>query len=320
MISRSLIALVSASAFSLSTALSAADTVTTTAVAGDDAPLRPTRIYARGFTYQNGQLKGMAVIRIDPQTGAWTKLLDDGATFSVSPDGGTIVFGREGSLWNGDAETCANPGKIFQDDGLAVFSPDSREMLVTSWTRREDKDEWTSNVHRMGYAGQAPVPVEALAGSGVRDWSRDGVWLAIEKNNTEVHLAKPDGSESRLLAKGAFHPRFSPDGTRVAYVKQWQGKIHTVDLDGGNDRVVFLAPPLTFVCMAEWSRDGTHMAAVLQDMSLGNDGKTPTLFADPQVTHPRLVVINLDDGQFRVVPLPAQDGWEFAPTGEVQWR
>jgi Tol biopolymer transport system component len=319
MTSRSLIALVSASAFSLSAALSAADTRTTSAVAGDDAPARPTHIFARGFTYQNGQLNGMAVARIDPHTGAWTKLLSEGAMFSVSPDGETIAFGRDGSLWNGDAATCANPGKIFSEDGTVVFAPDSREMLVSTWKKKADKDEWTSTVHRMGYAGQAPVPVETLAGMYIRDWSPDGAWLAVEKN-ADVHLAKPDGSDSRLLAKDAFHPRFSPDGTCVAYVKQWQGKVHTVDLGGNNDRVVFLAPPLTFVCMAEWSRDGTHMAAVLQDLRLGNDGRTPTLAADPQVTHPRLVLINLEDGQFRVVPLPAQDGWEFAPTGEIQWR
>src|SRR5579872_3549753 len=60
-------------------------------------------LYARGHLFQNGRRKGIAVVVIDAETGAWKRLIDAPVDqFTVSRDNQTIVFSKEGAIWNGD--------------------------------------------------------------------------------------------------------------------------------------------------------------------------------------------------------------------------
>ena len=45
-----------------------------------------------------------------------------------------------------------------------------------------------------------------------------------------------------------------------------------------------------------------------------------SLFADPKVSHPRIAIFDAATGAHRIVKLPNQDGWEFYPTDELEWR
>lgn len=277
------------------------------------------RLFARGFTYKYDQIKGIAIVSIDPETGAWQRLVDGGSGFSVSPDRQTIVFSKDDALWNGDAETNMNPGKIHGQEGSAVFAPDSRSMLVTIWTRNpDDPKKYEPNVVRMALDGTSPTPVAELAGYAVRDWSADGRWLLVLKDRT-VHIMRPDGKESRQLFKNGEHPHFTPDGKRVVYVRGWTGALRVIDVDGTRDELFVQLPPLTYVLLPRFSPDGKRVAAVLQDQKLSQDG-TPTIFADPKITHTRIVVFDTATGDQRVLTLPRQDDWDFYPTGELDWR
>src|SRR5262249_2787751 len=229
------------------------------------APARRGHLYARGFTFEDDQLKGMAIVRIDPETGAWKRLLDDSFTFEISPDGQTIVFTREDALWNANTGDQPNPGKVYEESGSPVFSPDSRSMIVTSWKRKPGKeDEWEGKVTKMGIDGTNPTPLVELAGSLVCDWSSDGQWLLVERNSS-IDMLRLDGKERRLLAKSGYHPRFSPDGKRVVYVQNWEGRIRTVELDGKNDKLFYQAPHMTHVVEPQFSPDGKYVGIVLQD-------------------------------------------------------
>jgi hypothetical protein len=291
--------------------------------AGDGEKKPPGRrghLYARGFTYEDDQLKGMAIVRIDPDTGAWKRLLDDSFTFEISPDGQTIVFSREDALWNANTGEQPNPGKVYAESGSPVFSPDSRSILVTSWKRKPGKeDEWEGKVTKMGIDGTNPTPLVELAGSRVCDWSPDGQWLLVERKSV-IEVVRLDGKERRPLAKSGYHPRFSPDGKQAIYVQQWEGRLRTVELDGKNDKLFYQAPHMTHVVQPHFSPDGKHLGIVLQDLQFGNDGKTPVLYADPKVTHPRIAVIDAAKGEPRFLTLPRQEGWDFYPTGELSWR
>jgi hypothetical protein len=65
--------------------------------------------------------------------------------------------------------------------------------------------------------------------------------------------------------------------------------------------------------------DGKHLAAVMQDRTLGADG-TESLAADPKISHPRIAIFDAATGKQRILSLPQQDGWDFYPVNNLDWR
>lgn len=302
--------------------LGAAVTLSSDKDVKDAWPAWQGRLFARGFWWRSDRIQGkMAIASIDPATGDWQPLVEDSDDFSVTPDGQTIFYSREGALWNGDARKNENPGKVFAESGNVVFAPDSKSMLVTTWKRKEDKpDQYETTVWKMGVDGTGAVPIVALSAWGnIRDWSPDGKWLLVAKNRS-IHLVGPDGKESRLLLKLGDDVQFSPDGKRVVYSIGWTGKIRVIDVDGSNDRAVVELPQLIYANQPHWSPDGKHLASVLLDLKPGNDGVTPVLYADPGETHPRIAIFDAATGEQRTLTLPRQNDWDFFPTGEMEWR
>jgi beta-lactamase regulating signal transducer with metallopeptidase domain len=282
------------------------------------------RLFARGFWWRSDRVAGkMAIASIDPSTGDWKPLVEDSDSFSVTPDGETIYFSKDGALWNGDARKNENPGKVFAEEGRVVFAPDGKSMLVTTWKRKTDKpEEFETVVWKMNIDGTAAVPIVDLAAWGtIRDWSSDGKWLLAEKDFS-IRLVRPDGKESRPLLKRAHFAEFSRDGKRVVYTNPGiiAGRIRVIDIDGSNDRVVVEFPQLTYANPASWSPDGKHLASVLMDLKFGNDGATPVLHADPEVSRPRIAIFDAATGEQRILTLRRQDDWDFYPTGEIEWR
>jgi hypothetical protein len=284
--------------------------------AAESEPALRGRLFARGYVYENDQLQGMAIAAVDPESGAWKRLAENSDSFAVSPDGQTIFYSNETALWSGDSRTNANPGKVFHESGHVVVSPDSKSLLVTTWKSKANKpDEKEATVWKMGIDGTSSVPIAGLAPwTFICDWSSDGRWLLAERDQA-IHLVHPDGKESRQIAKGGYHPQFSPNARQVVYTDSWKGMIRVVGIDGTGDKIVYQAPHLVFAHRGRWSTEGKHLATVLMDLSPDKG-----LFADPKVTHPRLVIIDAANGEQRVLPLPQQDGWDFYPTGEIDWR
>jgi beta-lactamase regulating signal transducer with metallopeptidase domain len=290
----------------------------------DAAPVLRGRLFARGFWWRSDRIGGkMAIASIDPATGDWKPLVENSDSFSVTPDGETIFFSKDGALWNGDARKNENPGKVFAEAGRVVFAPDGKSMLVTTWKRKADKpEEYETIVWKMGIDGTSAVPIVDLAAWGsICDWSSDGQWLLAEKD-LSIRLVRPDGKESRPLLKRAHFAEFSRDGKRVVYTNPGitAGRIRVIDTDGSNDRAVVELPQLTYANPASWGPDGKHLASVLMDLKFGNDGATPVLFSDPDVSRPRIAVFDAATGEQRTVTLPRQDDWDFFPTGEIEWR
>src|SRR5438067_3829721 len=72
-------------------------------------------------------------------------------------------------------------------------------------------------------------------------WSPDGKRIAVTTEGTQLYTLKPDGSDLKLVASGAFSPGFwSPDGHFIAYVggekfglPVARGNLHIVPASGG---------------------------------------------------------------------------------------
>ena len=96
------------------------------------------------------------------------------------------------------------------------------------------------------------------------NYSPDGQWVAYASwPYGDLCKCRPDGSGKVLLQAGflSVHPRWSPDGTRLAFAARKYGqsfRIYTISARGGNPEPVPGVPGPAFD--PSWSPDGKRLA------------------------------------------------------------
>jgi Tol biopolymer transport system component len=212
-----------------------------------------------------------------------------------SPDGRTIVYqgdGRNEEIGNLFALDVAS-GEVTQLTDLEQisshlwymspsFSPDGGSILFTSprgpcgsctpSTGKSDRQLW--HLWSIPSSGGEPTIVVRDAGNG--EYSPDGSMIAYTQisgteaafDGTEAALndlftgdlwiANADGSDRRQLAAGDLAmPRWSPDGTKIAYSDDGSGGTYVVDVDTGKTTMIADA-----VGWAEWVDDDTLLLPI----------------------------------------------------------
>lgn len=157
------------------------------------------------------------------------------------------------------------------------------------------------------------------------DYSRDGQWLAFSASGpasrqSQVYVAKADGSEVRLLTPAApsyFHG-WSPDGRWLAFVGQRNGIFHLyrVSFDGGPEQPLTTAGP--YDDGPDYTRDGKWIYFNSQRAGNWDVWRMPAEGAGPNDAKAERVTN--DDGE-DWFPHPSPDGKWFVvftfPPGTV---
>jgi Tol biopolymer transport system component/imidazolonepropionase-like amidohydrolase len=164
--------------------------------------------------------------------------------FTFTPDGGAVVFVRDGTFHEVD-----------------VASKDVREIAFTARVEQE-----------LGPLIQHEMPFEdgSLVVRNVRygQMSPDGSKLIFGSLNQLWIMDLPDGEPRPLIngVTGQYQPTFSPDGRSIAFVS-WHategGHVWRVAADGGEPRRLTTHP--AYYANPAWSADGTKIVYVRED-------------------------------------------------------
>jgi Tol biopolymer transport system component len=222
------------------------------------------------------------IVAIDPETGKWQKITDNGFGFRVSPDRQTLIFIRDQEIWNCDTIGGHNPGRISDKGGRPVWSSDGKYIVTT---KGEEVDKhWKTETWRLDADGSNPTKLPIPDTDFVEDWSPDGKWVVTcsdrhppRGHGYQLYLMKADGTEQRRLTKDGLncYARFSPDGRKILYTHQTfkeGNSIWVIDADGKNAKEIVKEVDLSAPDGAYWSPDGTQVAVVMSNREIDAKG------------------------------------------------
>lgn len=196
-------------------------------------------------------------VRIEPSSLARMALGEVPQAFSperseqVTGPGGEVIFAsnRAGShdiyMQHGDGSDAGTPIVTgTSEDVTPSWSPDGGEVIFAS---NRDGD-YEIYLRRAG--GELGKLTDNQADDAHPAWSPNGERIIFTSNRGgdyfQIYTMRPDGSDVRQVGQvpnnHAMHPRYSPDGTQIAYMRAsslapvctWNWDIWVMNADGSN--------------------------------------------------------------------------------------
>ena len=205
------------------------------------------------------------------------------SSLSWSPDGRSLVYSMQGSLWRQDVDSntavqlTAGPGYDYQPD----WSPDGEKIVFV----RYDDDAVEINLLDLG-SGEVTALTDEGAVNLEPRWAPDGTKLAFvsTRDNGRFHLYVGDIVEDELHANPLLEerrsdveryyysaydhelsPAWSPDGTEIIYVSNPEipygtGAIWRRAADGSGEPEMVRMEETSWRARPDWSPDGKRVA------------------------------------------------------------
>ena len=166
----------------------------------------------------------------------------------VSPDGNWIVYDSNRGGTQAIFRIPVDGGEPVQltrdsaDAFLPSWSPDGREIAYHSW------QSGNRDVYIVGADGRARNAVTSYPGHEMYPiWSPSGrelLFISDRNKRWELHVISRNDDASwsaprQVTTDFGYNGRWSPDGTRIAYVSLVDTTIHVVNADGTGSRLLF---------------------------------------------------------------------------------
>jgi Tol biopolymer transport system component len=155
--------------------------------------------------------------------------------------------------------------------GLPVPGPDGKRLFANGWLSRGELVRYDSRSRQF-------APFLSGISAGELDFSRDGNWVAyVSYPEHTLWRSRIDGSEGQQLTYApvaAFLPRWSPDGTQIAYVDVRKGRpwrIFLISANGGTPEEVLSEKG--FQTDPTWSPDGKQISVGRAPFRPGSNDK-----------------------------------------------
>ena len=154
-----------------------------------------------------------------------------------------------------------------------AFSPDGK-TIVFGRDYRDDNGKWQEEIWLMNADGTDQRQIKGLAG-GAPEFMPDGRLLFQSKGRyskseaTQISIANIDGSNMIQLTNddtNNYSPKISPDGSQIAYTANRDGnqEIYVMDVDGSNQ--TRLTKNSIDEWGAAWTPDGTKVSFSSQNV------------------------------------------------------
>ncbi len=194
---------------------------------------------------------------------AESEVVDDGwSDIAVSPDGEKWAFTRGGDVFATTMEGGVEATRVTRTPAAEqnlVWSPDSRQLLYTSWRTG------TPKIYAFDFAAETERAVtEGPGRDQLAEFSPDGnrlLYARLIDDESELRVLEwPDGQDRRLAIDVAGGATWSPDSRWVAYGAETDEftNVMVVPAEGGETRQVsFLAN--SFFGSLDWSPTGDFL-------------------------------------------------------------
>jgi RNA polymerase sigma factor (sigma-70 family) len=302
-----------------------------------EKPVGPGRIYVHVnfpptlIDYLAQRDLNARLVAIDPDTGTWDKINDNGGFPRLSPDGNTLLFTRQlDQVWSCDVRGKEEPRQLSDKGGHPRWSADGKRF-VTTRGKLTPADAWQTETWQVNADGSGATQLAVPDTDFVDDWSRDGQWFVTSSDRHppkgrgyQLYLMHPDGTGQRRLTRGAglnCASRFSPDGQLLVYLHQERGinSLHVAAIHMSSDWEILKEKDGVAPESCSWSPDSRRLVVVFL--------KRPPAGARDLLGNPiretwRMETMDVDGGNRRELKLRNAKGEPQVPLGigDPDWR